>query len=82
MKNTKELHSILGCLFYLNQTGSRDEKVKNIIDYAFERVYGESTNMMLLCSTGYSREDALPEIEQILKQDTKFYDYMKLKENN
>ncbi len=80
MKNTKELQSILAVLFYLNRLGKKDKDIENVLDYAFNRILEQNTNMLVLACIGRTKKDAYPEIMEILKQDTDFHNFMAKKE--
>ena len=81
MKNTKEIKTILGILFYLNRLGNKDKDIENVINYAFYRIFQTNTNLLLLACIGHTKEDAMPEIEKILKEETKYFDYIKFMED-
>lgn len=76
MKNTKELRTILAVLFYLNRLGNNDEDIAKLLDYAFRRVFNSNTNLLMLACIGQTKEKAMPEIMEILKQDTAYSDYL------
>lgn len=79
MKNTKEIQAILAAVFCLNY--ARQEKdefnkdLSQIIDYAFRRIYGANTNLLILSSIGKTYEEMKQEVTELLKQETKFEDY-------
>lgn len=77
MKNTKEVQTILTAILCINQTGEhRDDDIAKICDYAFRRLFGSNTNLLTLCCVGRSKEEILPEIMQILEQDTEYKKYL------
>ena len=77
MKNTKEVQSILTALFAINFTSEhRDHEIELIIDYAFRRLFGSNTNLLVLGCIGRSKEQIMPEIMQILESETQFKKYM------
>ena len=80
MKNTKEIKTLLCVLYYLNQTGAKDRDIRNVLEYAFHRVFNCNTNMLLLACMGLTKEQAFPEIMKLLKNDTEYEQYLKWKE--
>ena len=82
MKNLKELRSILSCIYYINTTSeNEDTDIRNLIEYAFDRIFSCNTNLLLLACIGHTKETAMPEILEILKQDTKYLEFLQRKEN-
>ncbi|MBQ4111967.1 MAG: hypothetical protein IJD38_04130 [Clostridia bacterium] len=77
MKNTKEVQAILTAILCINQTSKhRDDDIAKICDYAFHRFFGSNTNLLMLCCVGRSKEEMMPEIMQILEQDTQYKKYL------
>lgn len=82
MKNLKELRSILTCIYYINRTSeNEDPDIRNLIEYAFDRIFSCNTNLLLLACIDHTKETAMPEILEILKQDTKYLEFLQKKEN-
>ncbi len=81
MKNTKEIRTILAALFYLNRLGYDDKDIHNLLEYAFDRIFGANTGLLLLACIGRTKEDAMPEIEQLLREETKYHEYLQRKED-
>ena len=82
MRNLKELRSILTCIYYINRTSeNEDPDIRNLIEYAFDRIFSCNTNLLLLACIGHTKETAMPEILEILKQDTKYLEFLQRKEN-
>ena len=79
MKNTKEIKTILAVLYYLNQTGNKDQMITNVLEYAFNRIFSSNANLLLSCA-GYTQEQAMPAIMQILEKETQYKQFIKLKE--
>jgi len=72
-----EIKAILTAIFCINQTnGHKDVDIANICEYAFRRFLGANTNLLTLCCLKRTKEDLMPEIKQILKEDTKYNEYM------
>ena len=77
MKNTKEVQAILTAICCINQTSEhKDEDIAKICDYAFCRLFGSNTNLLMLCCVGRSKEEIMPEIIQVLEQDTQYKIYL------
>jgi hypothetical protein len=76
MRNTKELQSILTAIYYINRTGNDDEDIRHLLDYAFYRILNSSTNLLLVACVGRTKQDAMPEIMRILKEDTKYIEFL------
>ena len=77
MKNTKEVQAILTAICCINQTnGHKDEDIAKILDYAFRRLFDSNTNLLMLCCVGRSKEEMMPEIMQVLEQDTQYKKYL------
>ena len=71
MRNLKELKPLLTAIYCINRIGSKDEDIEKILDYAFMRIFNHNTNLLKLCCIGRTKENAMPEIKQLLKEDTK-----------
>ena len=82
MKNTKEIRAILGVLFYLNRLGYNDRDIANVLEYAFYRLFGSNTNLLLLACIGQTKESAKPAIDEILRTQTDFNEFMNGKEKH
>ena len=77
MKNTKEIRAILTAIFCINQTSEhKDEDVAKICDYAFRRMLDCNTNLLGLCCIQRKKEEIMPEIMQILEEETKYLKYL------
>lgn len=81
MKNTKEIRTIFAILYYLNRLGNNDNDIENVLNYAFQRIFQTNTNLLMLACIGHTKEDAMPEIEKILKEETQYFDYIKFMED-
>ena len=79
MRNTKEIKSILTYLYCINQTGQRDKDISQIIDYALHRLFDGNANLLTLACVGRTKEQVMPEITQILKEDTEYMKYLEMK---
>ncbi len=76
MRNTKELKVIFGVLFYLNRLGNEDPDITNLLNYAHERIFGCNTNLLTLACVGRTKDECMGEIHQLLKEDTKYHEYI------
>ena len=77
MKNTKEVQPILTAIFVINRTsGHEDKDISLILDYAFRRLFGANTNLLLLACVGKTKEQIMPEVMQVLKADTQYEQYL------
>lgn len=70
MRNLKEVRPLLSVIYCINRTGSKDEDIEKILDYAFNRLFNQNTNLLKLACIGRTKEDSMQEIKQILKEDT------------
>ena len=83
MKNTKEVQSILTALFALNFTSEhRDHEMELILDYAFRRLFGSNTNLLVLGCVGKTKEQIMPEVRKLLVSETQFKKYMEEYKND
>ena len=77
MKNTNEVKSILTAIYAINQTNEhKDNDIALILDYAFHRLYGANTNLLILSCIGKTKEQIMPEVMQVLKADTQYEKYL------
>ena len=79
MRNTKEIKPILSAILCINQCGAKDEDISMLCQYAFNYILDGSANLLTLCCIGKSKEDIMPEIEQVLKEDTKYIQYKEIR---
>lgn len=80
MKNTKEIQALLTAIYCINLTSSKDKDITNLCEYAYHRCLNANHRMILLCTIGKSKEEIMPEVMQLLEQETQYQKY--LKENN
>lgn len=71
MKNTKEIRPILTALYCINFLGNKDEDIDKILKYAFNSIFDSNTNLLTLACIGKTKEQVMPEIYQLLREDTK-----------
>ena len=77
MKHTNEIKAILTAIFAINQTSEHaDKDISLILDYAFRRLFGANTNLLILSCVGKTKEQVMPEVMQILTADTQYKKYL------
>lgn len=77
MKHTNEVQAILTAIFAINRTSEHEDKdISLILDYAFRRLLGTNTNLLILACIGKTKEQIMPEIMQVLKADTQYEKYL------
>ena len=72
MKNIKEIRPFLSAIYRINRLGNKDEDIEKICNYAFKRLMDCNTNLLALGCIGRTKEDAMKEIMQLLKEETKY----------
>ena len=72
MKNTKEIRPILTAIYCINFLGNKDEDIDKILKYAFNSIFNCNTNLLTLACVGRTKQDAMPEILQVLHEDTNY----------
>ena len=72
MRNIKEIKPILTALYCVNLLGNKDEDIDKILEYAFDSILNINTNLLKLACIGKTKEDVMPEILQLLTEDTKY----------
>lgn len=78
MKHTNEVQAILTAVFAINRTSEHEDKdISLVLDYAFRRLYGANTNLLILSCIGKTKEQIMPEVMQLLKADTQYEKYLK-----
>lgn len=77
MKNTKEILPILTAIFTINRTNKNEDKdITLIIDYAFRRIFGANTNLLILACAGKTKQEIMSEVSKLLNQETKYQQYL------
>ena len=77
MKHLHEVKAILTAIFAINQTNAqKDNDISQILDYAFRRLFGANTNLIMLACIGKDKEQIMPEVMQVLKADTQYEKYL------
>lgn len=77
MKHADEVQPILTAIFAINRTSEHEDKdVTLVLDYAFRRLFGANTNLLLLSCIGKSKEEIMPEVMQVLGESTQYKKYL------
>lgn len=77
MKHTNEIQAILTAIFAINRTSEHEDKdIALVLDYAFRRLFGANTNLLILSCIGKTREQIMPEVLQVLKADKQYEKYL------
>ena len=77
MKDTNEVKAILTAIFAVNRTNEHEDKdITLILDYAFRRLLGANTNLLMLAYIGKTKEQIIPEVMRVLKADTQYEKYL------
>ncbi|MBQ7764881.1 MAG: hypothetical protein IJ458_01285 [Clostridia bacterium] len=79
MRNLKEIKAILTAIYCINQTGTNDEDIGLICQYAFDRILNSNTNMLTLCCAGFTKVGVMPEIEKLLEEETNYIKFKEIK---
>lgn len=73
MKHTNELKAILTAIFAINRTSEyEDNDITLVLDYAFRRLFGANTNLLMLSCIGKAKEQMMPEVMQLLESCTQY----------
>ena len=77
MKHTNELKAILTAIFAINRTNEyEDNDITLVLDYAFRRLFGANTNLLILSCIGKTKEQMMPEVREVLKTYTQYEKYL------
>ena len=77
MKHMDEIQAILTAIFAINRTSEHEDKdITLVLDYAFRRLFGANTNLLLLSCIGKTIEQMMPEIREVLKACTQYEKYL------
>ena len=79
MKRIKETEPILTAIYALNQLGDK-EKLALVTEYALHELCDSNTNMLKLVVHVSKKENLIKDTLRLLEEETKFNDYIKLKE--
>lgn len=77
MKKTKEIQTILSVLYYYNfLSPNKNKDIEKLLDYAFDRILDSPTRLLTLACMGRTLENSREEINEILKKETKYFEYI------
>ena len=77
MRNIKEVQAILTAIFAINRTSEHEDKdITLILDYAFRRIFGANTNLLILACAGKTKQEIMSEVSKLLNQETKYQQYL------
>ena len=77
MKHTNELKAILTAIFAINRTSEHEDKdITLVLDYAFRRLFGANTNLLILSCIGKTKVQMMPEVMQLLESCTQYKTYL------
>lgn len=77
MKHTNEVQAILTAIFAINRTNEHEDKdISLVLDYAFRRLFGSNTNLLLLSCVGKPKKQIMPEVIQLLHECTQYEKYL------
>lgn len=76
MKNTKEVQAILAAILAINHTGERDKDIDLILDYAFRRLFGYNSHLLVLACVGKTKDEMMPEVMELLEMQTQYKKYL------
>ncbi len=80
MKHTKELKAILAAIHCINFVSEhKDKDIYNLVDYAIQRCFEGSTNLISLCCIGHTKESIMPQITELLEGETQYLQFIKNK---
>lgn len=64
-------------IFAINRTSVIEDKdIALVLDYAFRRLFGANTNLLLLSCIGKTKEQMMPEVREMLKIYTQYEKYL------
>lgn len=76
MKHSNEIPTILAAIFAINRTSEHEDKdITLVLDYAFRRLYGVNTNLLILACIGKRKDQIMSEVMQVLKATTQYEKY-------
>ena len=77
MKHTNEVQAILTAIFAINRTSEHEDKdITLVLDYAFRRLFGANTNLLILSCIGKTKGQMMPEVMQLLESCTQYKTYL------
>lgn len=80
MKHAKELKAILTVIHCINFVSDhKDKDIYNLVDYAIQRCFEGSTNLLSLHCIGQTKESIMPQITELLENETQYLQFIKNK---
>ena len=80
MKNTKEIIPLLSAIYCINRTnGNEDKDIAELIEYLFLRCVNGNVNLLMLACIGKTKEQIMPEINELLDGETNFKKFSEAK---
>ena len=81
MKNTKEIQTILTAIYCINlsKQDKKDKDIDQICEYAFGRIFGANTNLLILGCIDKTQEQILEEVNEIMYANTNYKEFIDLK---
>ena len=81
MKNTKEIQTILTAIYCINLStqDKKDKDIDQICEYAFGRIFGANTNLLILGCIDKTQEQILEEVNEIMYASTNYKEFIDLK---
>ena len=80
MKRTKEIETILTAIFVLNHINENNEQIALLSEYALHDICEANSNMIKLIACSGKKQDLITYVNKFLAEDTKYNDFIKLKE--
>lgn len=77
MKHLKELRTLLIAIFCINRcSGNEDKDITNILDYTFNRLYNNNSNLITLYCLGKDKNEVMKELIKIFNEDTEYLKFL------
>lgn len=76
MRNTKEIQAILTAVFCLNRAGDENKDITLILDYAFRRIFGANTNLLMLACVRHTLDEIKPSVMELMEKETEYKAYL------
>lgn len=80
MKRIKEIETILTAIFVLNHINDNNEQIALLSEYALHDICETNSNMIKLIACSGNKQDLITYINKFLTENTKYNDFIKLKE--
>ena len=77
MKKTKEIAPVLTAVYCINITnGNKDSDIDNLLRYLLIDCLNVNANMLTLMCISQTKESIMPQLKELLEQETGFYKFM------